>query len=54
MTFSANLSRLRILASSGSVSCPHDVGDPEADDDVGDALVLEALDAVEGEARRRR
>src|SRR5882757_7087935 len=28
---------------------PHDVGDSEADDDVGDALVLEALDAVEGE-----
>ena len=25
----------------------HDVGNPEADDDVGDALVLEALDAVE-------
>ena len=30
---------------------PHDVGNPEADDDVGDALVFEPLDAVEGAAQ---
>ena len=53
ITFSANFSRLRILFVQRLGVGSHDVGDPEADDHVGDALVLQTLDAVDGEAVHR-